>query len=258
MTRFAQALRAEWLKIFTTKTWWILTLIMVVYLGFTALLLGATLSTVEADPIMVYTTASTIGFIFPLLLGTLAVTGEFRHHTIIPTFLTVPKRGLVLAAKLLVHFVLGAAMGVIAFATTIGAGAFFFSGQTGLDQAETWQIIGRCLLVMALWAAVGVGVGSLVPNQAAALVVVIGFTQFLEPTLRLVAAVQENLAPIGKFLPGAASDALGGASFYSSFSSMTGSGAATGLLWWQAGLVFLGYGALAVGLGYWLRWRRGV
>ena len=91
---------------------------------------------------------------------------------------------------------------------------------------------------MALWATIGVGLGSLVPNQVAAIVIVIAFTQFVEPILRLAASLNDVTATIGQFLPGAASDALVGASFY----SIASVGAAESLDWWQGGLVLLAIG----------------
>ena len=111
------ATRSEFTKYFTTSTWWVLTLITAVSLmllagGFAAAiglaqsgaldevpdaaLLGA------ASPSLVYGLAVNIGYIFPILLGVLLVTGEFRHGTLIPTFLATPRRGTVLLAKLTV------------------------------------------------------------------------------------------------------------------------------------------------------------
>ena len=40
------------------------------------------------------------GYIFAIILGIMLMAGEFRHGTAVATFLTAPKRGIVLAAKL--------------------------------------------------------------------------------------------------------------------------------------------------------------
>ena len=73
----------------------------------------------------------------------------------------------------------------------------------------------RVVLAMALWAAVGVGVGSLIQNQIAAVVVVIAFTQFVEPIpadrRRLLGSLRRR-SPGS--CPGPSSDALVGASTY--------------------------------------------
>jgi ABC-2 type transport system permease protein len=99
-----------------------------------------------------------------------------------------------------------------------------------------------------------VGLGALVPNQVAAIVIVIAFTQFVEPILRLAASLSEVTASIGRFLPGAASDALVGASFY----SIASAGGTQSLDWWQGGLVLLAIGVLATLIGGATTWRRDV
>jgi hypothetical protein len=95
-----------------------------------------------------------------------------------------------------------------------------------------------------------------VRNQVGAVVGVIAFTQFVEPILRTVAAFVEGMGDAARFLPGAASDALVGASIYSTIGSTTGS--STPLEWWVGGLVLLGYAVALLLLGGLLSWRRDV
>src|SRR5690606_19670613 len=109
------------------------------------------------------------------------------------------------------------------------------------------------VLAMALWAVVGVGVGTLVPSQVASIVIVLAFTQFVEPILRIGASIWEWTAHIGTFLPGAASDALVGASIYTMMSPTGGSTVAP-LGWWQGGLVLLGYSVITTVAGYFTSW----
>lgn len=264
--RLGDATRAEVLKVTTTRMWWILALVALVYLAFIGLAMGAAFGfgMDEAGfPIpeaglaqMVYSLAVTFGYVFPLAAGALSVTGEFRHQTLTPTFLAVPHRGIALLAKGIVQFGLGAFYGLVAFVGTVGAGAMILSASgngTGLAEAETWLLVLRGVLAMALWGVIGVGFGALIKNQVAAIVVILALTQFVEPMLRSIAMLNEATAKIANFLPGAASDALTGASFYQSFGMSEAS-----ISWWAGGLVLLAYAVGAALLGYWVTWRRDV
>jgi hypothetical protein len=106
-----------------------------------------------------------------------------------------------------------------------------------------------------LWTLIGVGVGALVRNQVAAVVGVLVFTQFVEPIGRTAAAFVDGLADYTRFLPGAAGDALVGASV---FSTAMPQGSTDALPWWVGGIVLLGYAVLFVVLGHLVSWRRDV
>ncbi|MFE5670229.1 ABC transporter permease [Agromyces sp. NPDC056523] len=272
---FARSLAAEFEKVFTTRMWWLLALILVAYVATMAGGFGAFLGWATENPDaaastggtglppgidlapLLYSFASSVGYVFPVLIGALAVTSEFRHRTLTTTFLAEPHRSTVLSGKFWTGLVVGALFGVIGFATSVGAGAAAlaaFGFDTGLDSSDTWALIGRGILAMAFWGAIGVGLGSLVPNQVAAIVIVIAFTQFVEPVLRLVSSLNEVTANVGRFLPGAASDALVGASFY----NVASLGSTDSLEWWQGGLVLLGIAVVATVIGGATTWRRDV
>lgn len=268
------AVRAEFVKLLTLRLWWVLLLVMFGYIGFVSGLLaglfgalGDQLSAQQGSPQiadaqlppLVYSVATSIGYVFPLILGALATTAEFRYQTLTPTFLATPRRGIVLLAKLGVLFVAGAVYGAVALVGSIGIGAPLL-GITGHDaalgDAATWSLAARVVLAMALWAVIGAGVGSLITNQVAAIVVVIAFAQFVEPLLRLGTSIWDWTAQVGKFLPGAASDALVGASVFTMLG--TGTTQVQQLEWWQGGLVLAGIAAIVATLGYLTSWRRDV
>lgn len=278
MNLILRPVAAEFSKILTTRMWWILALVLFGYIallagGLSALFGGVDSGAISPDdlntgggatglsglgsiPPLIYSFAASVGYVFPVLLGALATTGEFRHQTLTPTFLATPKRGRVLGAKTIALFVLGAVLGVVGLAASVGVGALVLGG-FGVDpllaDAETWGLIGRTVLAMALWGVIGVGLGVLVPSQVASIVIVLAFTQFIEPLLRFASVFTQITADIGKFLPGAASDALVGASFF----TLASPGGAL-LTSWQGGLVLLAYGLLATVLGYFISWKRDV
>ncbi|SEB49866.1 hypothetical protein SAMN04489806_0869 [Paramicrobacterium humi] len=270
---FIAATRAEFTKVFTTRIWWILLIILFSYVvllaGGIGALFGATskgllgaAQGVEGMPTsglapLVYSFGTTVGYVFPFLLGALATTGEFRHQTLTPTFLATPKRGIVLGAKWATLLVIGAFFGVVALLGSVGAGSAVlaaFDIDTALDSGDTWALIARSVLAMALWAAIGVGLGSAVPNQVATVVIVLAFTQFVEPILRSLGTLADWIGDVTKWLPGAASDALVGASFY----SLAGAGGGTSLEWWQGGLVLLAIAVVVSVIGWLVTWRRDI
>ncbi|WP_255579509.1 ABC transporter permease [Cryobacterium sp. PAMC25264] len=277
MNLILRPVAAEFSKILTTRMWWILALVLFGYIallagGLAALFGGIDSGAISSDsvntggggslaglgslPPLIYSFAASVGYVFPVLLGALASTGEFRHQTLTPTFLATPRRARVLGAKTIALFVVGAAFGVVALAASVGVGALVFNG-FGIDpllaDSATWALIGRTVVAMALWAVIGVGLGVLVPSQVASIVIVLAFTQFVEPLLRFASSFTQVTADVGKFLPGAASDALVGASFF----TLASPGGAV-LASWQGGLVLLAYGLLATGFGYLVSWKRDV
>lgn len=267
------ATRSETTKQFSTAMWWILAIVLFVYVAFTASALGFVLSAsatgslpgegpqIPADglPAMLYSTATSVGYVFPVLIGTLIVTAEFRHKTLTPTFLATPRRGTVLAAKLAVGVLVGVLYAIIGIVGSVAPSAAFLAGfglETGFSSSDTWALMGRMVIAFVLWVLVGIGVGAVVRNQVGAIVGVLVFTQFLEPIGRLAASFVDGLSDVINYLPGAAGDALVGASI---FSSAAAPGAASsGLEWWAGGLVLLGYAVLFGVLGYVFSWRRDV
>lgn len=266
------ATRAETTKLFSTSIWWILAVVLFAYVAFTAAALAFVYAAAasgslpgNAPPLpeeglaaTLYSTATAVAYVFPLLVGTLMVTAEFRHKTLTPTFLATPRRGRVLVAKLGVGVLIGAVLGVIGVAASVGVSAAVLAGfgiDTTLTESDTWAMMGRMLLAFVLWTLVGIGVGALVRNQVGAIVGVLVFTQFIEPIGRTAAAFVEGLSDVTRFLPGAASDALVGASVYN---AVMQPGASDALEWWAGGLVLLAYAVLFVVLGHVVSWRRDV
>ena len=249
-------LRSEYRKLVTTRLWWILLLATAVYMAFLGAMLALTLTISpqgsEAPPIditpqtvreSVYGVAAAFGYVFPVIVGALSITGEYRHNTITPTFLAEPDRLKVLVAKLLLGAGVGVLFGAVATLCTVGAGAGVL-GATGnptlLGDAETWTLVGRSVLALTIWGVLGVALGSLVTNQVVAIVVVLVYTQFLEPVVRLLLTASGDLgSTIVTYLPGAAGEAITGGSVYSAM----GMG---GLLSWVAGIVVLSAYALVL------------
>ena len=95
-------------------------------------------------PAMLYSTATAVGYVFPLLIGTLMVTTEFRHKTLTPTFLATPKRGVVLWAKILVGIVVGVLFGVLGVLSSVVPAAGLPGRATASTPTSPRSTPGRC------------------------------------------------------------------------------------------------------------------
>lgn len=176
------------------------------------------------------------GAIFVLVLGILAMAGEFRHNTATATFLATPRRNRVVLAKFVVYAVVGALFAVVAMALTMAIALPWLATRSGAltpTSGDLLVVLGGALLASALYGALGVSVGALVRNQVAAVVGALAFSFVIEGLLVFL------LPRVGKWLPGGAANAL--------VSAATPRG---GLLpVWAAALVLLGYAVVLAVLG---------
>src|SRR5262245_13213937 len=111
--------------------------------------------------------------VFVLILGIIAITGEFRHQTVTPTFLNTPHRGRVVISKLVTYVLVGLGYGIAVVLLAIAIALPWLSAKD-IDVSLTGNgIPGTLVGVIAglgLYALLGVGVGALIRNQIAAVV----------------------------------------------------------------------------------------
>jgi len=254
------AVVTEYRKLVTTRLWWILLGAMVLYMAVLAAGMGWALSRGQATGAggeemslspeevvrTVYTIAVSLGYVFPLVVGALSFPAEVRHSTLTPTYLSEPRRGVVLGAKLVSGAALGLLFGVAGTLACVGAGAgvmALLGEPTFLGEAGTWRTIGLSAVALALWSLLGVAFGTVVTSQVAVVVVALAFTQFVEPIARVVLGMTSWGSSVASFLPGAAGEAISGGSFYAA------SGAGDLLAWWQGLLVMALYVAVLALVG---------
>ena len=147
----------------------------------------------------------TSGALFAALIGVMAITSEFRHGTIRPTFVVTPHRGRVIAAKVIASLLMGIAFGALAIALSFGIGYAILAGKGidfALDANHVLLLVLGSLGMTALWAALGVGIGAVVKNQVLAVVGLILWVMLVDTLLR-------GLVPgVGRFTPTAVSGSL--------------------------------------------------
>ncbi|GAA5205221.1 ABC transporter permease subunit [Microbacterium kyungheense] len=143
----------------------------------------------------------------PALIGTLAVTGEYRHRTIGTTLLAVPRRGVVLGAKLVAYAVLGLAYGIVSSLTAglVLVGAAGVRGvRLGIPADALVTVLAQLALAAAAYMLIGAAIGAIARNTIVAMGIVLGYFYFLEYVLMLIPGVNA-LYP---YLPGGATASL--------------------------------------------------
>jgi ABC-2 type transport system permease protein len=204
-------LRSEALKLRTTRT------AILLVLGAAALTaLGAVIEGVsptadelarESTQRTVFGAAGSTAVLFATLLGLLAVTGEFRYGTIQPTLLVEPRRRIVLAAKTVTSVVGGVLLAAACVGVSFAAGLSILAYRDvdfALTGAHTPALTLGTIAASGLGGALGVAVGTLIRNQAGAIVALVGYAVAVDAVLFAAAP------SLGRYLPGKAGDALTG------------------------------------------------
>ncbi len=183
--------------------------------------------------------------ILALVLGVLATASEHRHGTVVDTLLSEPRRGRVLAAKATTLAAVGTALGVVvAIAAWLGSAAWY-AGKgidlpTSLGDATVLRTLAGIVAWNALYAVLGVALGTIIRTPAGAIVTAILWLYVLET------AVAGLLPDVGKWLPAMAALALGNAPD----GDLLGQGA--------AGLVLVGWTVVGIAGAYIASTRRDV
>lgn len=203
--------RAELAKVMSTRMVWGLLIGSLAYSAVNLVVLVAlagqeTLPELDTEQgqLQLFATGS-LGTTFTLVLGVLAVTGEFRHGTITATFLAVPRRSRVIGAKLVALPMVGlgyAALGV----GLAAAGGYAVAVWQDIDVSAVAPDVPGVLLgsfvAVTLYAMLGVGFGALIRNQVAAVVAALMWVLLVESTLVAF------LPSVGRWTPGGASQAM--------------------------------------------------
>jgi ABC-2 type transport system permease protein len=199
----ARLVRAEVMKIRTTRAWWLFAGGFAALTALTALLSWASHHvelyppsglTNEADALAqaaadrtpagaaamaasMMTSGQALLVLVTLLLGVHLITSEYAARTMTSTFLVTPRRELVVGAKLATAAAFGAAFwGIATVAGGVVTPAFLAAQhlpEAALGSSAVLRAVVMGLLAYVLWALFGLGLGAVLRNQGAAAVAAI-------------------------------------------------------------------------------------
>ena len=233
------ALRAELLKAVTTR---LLLWFGIGLLAFLLLVLSIHIGSHDPESLREPSTQRTtlafggLGAIVAVLIGSLLVTAEYAHGTINQSFLAVPVRGKLLAAKLGAALVVVFTIAVLADALTLLIAEVWYQGRgqsLHLERDTATPLLGA-LGASLLAGGIGVGLGALIRRQTGTIVAILLWLLIGEG---IISAVGDA----ARFAPGRALGAVVAA-------HRSGSGDVLGV--WPATVVGLLYVVIFCALGF--------
>jgi ABC-2 type transport system permease protein len=234
---------SEYRKTASTSAWWALLVPAALICG----LIGLIYAEVGGLAFNVQTTLalalSSFGSKFAVIFGVVCSSAEFRHRTITTSYLTASGRPQLLVAKAALSAAVGAGYAVVCsvvgvLGMLIGGGSF--SNDFSNDFSDALGVTAVAVLLFALWAVLGVGLGALLANQLSAIIGLLVYLLLVEQLISEFARLSD-LGRIQDYLPGGAASAsltvlASGSSF--GFGDLF---SVSTLPWWMSLLIFLGY-----------------
>lgn len=200
---------SEWIKVRTTRV--LPALVLASVLISAVAVAGSVLATDRSDTALASSEGvrrilpvTGTGAVLVLVAGIVVTAGEHRHGTAVDTFLTTPRRHLVVGAKLVVGAVVGAVTGALMGLTSAMTAAVLYQskGATLRIDADLWWTLVGVVTYTTLFAVLGVAIGALVRDQVLAVAGALAW-------IAVVEHIVVNLVPdVGRWLPAAAGQAI--------------------------------------------------
>lgn len=143
-----------------------------------------------------------------LVVGIMLSAGEYRHKTILATFLGTPHRRRVLVAKAISCSIVGALLGVVGTALTLAIALPLIvrrGAELQLSLSQLAALAAGGIVYSALSGVLGVGLGIVIRSQVVAVVVAVAALFVVEPLI--LGALPE----VGRWLPSNAGRSLSAA-----------------------------------------------
>jgi ABC-2 type transport system permease protein len=247
-------LRSEWTKFRSVRsTWWLLSMTVILAVGLGVILVVLEIGGGAPKQEPPYQVAQQIEFgalITQLVLGVLGVlmfTGEYGSGMIRISLSVVPRRLMLLWAKLSVLSVVVLPLTLVSSAVAFVLGELVWQSHRGLgpvgfgDPQVTRVVVGSALVV-AVTAICGFGIGAIIRSTAGSIGTLVGIF-FVLPLVASV-ALPHNVAGLTRFLPSNAGNAV------------WGGGIGRPMTPWSGFALLCGYAVALVAVAAW-RLRRG-
>jgi ABC-2 type transport system permease protein len=210
--------RGELRKLTTTKLPWGFLAVLAVIAGIDAavVVFGTDMDGSKGFIATAADQQSLMAFAFNAMLGTalfgaIAVAREYGHNTVVPTFLTTPRRARAVLAQLTAVLIGGGLLGLLGEALIIGGVALALpSTEYGfmVSAGTVVQLLASSTFAGAIGAVLGAGLGALIRNLGGAVTVVM-MTLFVIPplTVQLVSDAASWIPPaLGAVISGVSTE----------------------------------------------------
>ena len=201
-------IRAEFRKLRTTQVWfWMLML----SIALTALVVVGNIAGARTDFELaghvrdVMLAATNAAYVPIFVLGTLAVTTEYRYQTITPTVLATPSRWAVITAKLITYAVAGVLYALVCLIVQLAMALPWLSSRhVDVSLSHQKGPLLAAFAVLTLFALVGLGAGAMLRNQIVAVTVGVIFILILARLFLIIPGVKY----VYPYLPTGAVDSI--------------------------------------------------
>jgi ABC-2 type transport system permease protein len=210
--------RGELRKLTTTKLPWGFLAVLAVIAGIDAavVVFGTDMDGSKGFIATAADQQSLMAFAFNAMLGTalfgaIAVAREYGHNTVVPTFLTTPRRARAVLAQFTAVLIGGGVLGLVGEALIIGGVALALpSTEYGfmVSAGDVSQLLAASTFAGAIGAILGAGLGTLIRNLGGAVTVVM-MTLFVIPplTVQLISDAASWIPPaLGTVISGVGTD----------------------------------------------------
>lgn len=200
-----RVVRSEAIKLAGLRsTWWLLGSAVIVPILITLVWTIAQAGASDVDSVLAAATPSSFATVILLVLvGVLIATGDAENHASIQTFTVVPRRSVVVGAKLVVALVIGIVLALVTTFITFAIADLLLGGGLGVWTPEVLRALTEIALFETCATVIALSAALIVRSTVAAVGVVFGFFYVVPIILAFVPVDAVNV--FGKTIPGAGS-----------------------------------------------------